>query len=245
MAKKQAVLVAKNISLTYEIKVARNNKTRWTKLSSAIIGHKKTIHALEDMSFQLNSGEIIGLVGDAGSGKSSLLETLGGAAKPNTGEIWAVDNPVLLNGSLAFFGQLSGSENIRLALLSMGVNKLRTTELSKEIVEAAKVKKIVHNPISSYSGTTKKKLMAEVAFAQNPRLLLIDQRIKLRGIQERTEFEDRIKSLAKAGCCIVMVGLPTAQIARLCTRMIWLDKGKIKEDGTVNRVLPLFRNRKK
>ena len=123
MAKKQAVLVARNISLSYEIKAARNNKTRWTKISSAIIGYKKTISALEDMSLQLNSGEIIAVVGDAGSGKSSLLETLAGAAKPDTGEIWAIENPVLLNGSFSFFGQLSGSENIRLTLLSMGVDK--------------------------------------------------------------------------------------------------------------------------
>jgi len=245
MAKKQAVLVARNISLSYEIKAARNNKTRWTRFSSAIIGYKKTISALEDMSLQLNAGEIIAVVGDAGSGKSALLETLGGAAKPDTGEIWAIENPVLLNGSFSFFGQLSGSENIRLALLSMGVGKSQITNLSRDIMEATKIRKLANNPISSYSGTTKKKLMTEVAFAQNPKLLFIDQRIKLRGIQERVEFEDRIKALAKSGCCILMVGLPTVAIDRLCTRMIWLDKGQIKEDGTVKRVLPLFRNRKR
>ncbi len=244
MAKKQPVLVAKDISLTYEIKALRHNKTRWTKFTSAIFGHKKTIHALEKMSIVLNSGEIICLVGSAGSGKSSLIETLGGAVKPDTGEIWAAGSPVVLNGNFTFFGQLSGLENIRLALLSMGINKFDTARLSKEVLEVAKIKKQAHNPISSYSSTTKKKLMLEVAFAQQPKVLLIDQRIKMRGVEEREEFEKRIKSLAKDGCCIVFVGLPIKQISRICSRMVWLENGQIKEDGTPARVVPLFRNRR-
>lgn len=244
MARKQPLLIAQDISLTYEIRTLRNNKSRWTKFTSSIVGHKKTIRALQNMSLQLNSGEIVAVVGIAGSGKSSLLETLGGAAKPDTGEIWAVEDPVLLQGSFATFGQLSGAENVRLALLSMGMNKSEATQLGREIIDSAKLKKIAHNPISSYSSTTKKKLMLEIALSQNPRILLIDQRIKLRGIDERTEFEDRIKSLAKSGCCVVFVGLPFSRITEICNRMIWLDQGQIKEDGTIKRVLPLFRNRK-
>ncbi len=244
MAKKTPVLVSKDISLSYQIKALRNNKSRWTKLTSSIVGHKKTINALQNMSLQLNSGEIICVVGNAGSGKSSLLETLGGAVKPTTGEIWAIEDPLLLNGAFAFFSQLSGVENIRLSLLSMGIPKEDLGPMSKAIIENAKINKIAHNPISSYSSTTKKKLMMEVAFSQNPKVLLIDQRIKLRGLEERTEFASRIKQLAKSGSCIVFVGLPLKQISELCNRMIWLDHGQIKEDGTVKRVLPLFRNRK-
>jgi ABC-type polysaccharide/polyol phosphate transport system ATPase subunit len=86
--------------------------------------------------------------------------------------------------------------------------------------------------------------MLEIALSQNPKILLIDQRIKLRGVEERTEFEDRIKSLAKSGCCVVFVGLTFNRVNELCNRMIWLDHGQIKEDGTIKRVLPLFRNRK-
>jgi|LakMenEpi03Aug12_release.lakeMendotaPanAssembly.Ray.scaffolds.fasta_scaffold164017_2 teichoic acid transport system ATP-binding protein len=244
MAKKQPLLIAKDISLTYEIRSLRNNKSRWTKFTSSIVGHKKTIRALENMSLQLNSGEIVAVVGIAGSGKSSLLQTLGGAVKPDTGEVWAVEEPVLLNGSFASFGQLSGAENVRLALLSMGMNKSGAAQLGRTILESAKIKKLAQNPISSYSSTTKKKLMLEIALSQNPKILLIDQRIKLRGVEERTEFEDRIKSLAKSGCCVVFVGLTFNRVNELCNRMIWLDHGQIKEDGTIKRVLPLFRNRK-
>jgi teichoic acid transport system ATP-binding protein len=244
MAKKQPVLIAKDISLTYEIKTQRNNRTRWTKITSSIIGHKKTIHALEKMSLQLNSGEIIALVGNAGSGKSSLLETLGGAVKPDSGEIWAIENPVLLNGNFASFGQLSGVENIRLALLSMGIRKTEATQLVREIIETSKIKKIAHNPVNSYSSSTKKKLMIEVALSQNPKILLIDQRIRMRGREERAEFEARIRDLAKSGCCVVFVGLSVTRTSQLCNRVIWLDQGQIKDDGTLKRVLPLFRNRK-
>lgn len=244
MAKKVPVLIAKDISLTYEIRALRDNRTRWTRLTSSIIGHKRTIHAVEKLSLQLNAGEVVGLVGMAGSGKSSLLETLGGAVKPDTGEIWATKNPVLLNGSFSFFGQLTGAENIRLALLSMGITKANEPALRKEIIERAKLKKISSNPLNSYSATTKKKLMAEIAFAQNPEVLLIDMRVKLRGQEERAEFESRVKSLAKSGSCVVFVGLSLAQISRMCNRMIWMDNGQIKEDGTVKRVLPLFKGRK-
>jgi len=244
MAKKSPVLIAKGISLNYQIKALRNNKSRWTKLTSAVLGHKKTINALQEMSLQLNSGEVICLVGNAGSGKSALIETLAGAVKPTTGEIWALENPFLINGSFAFFSQLSGAENVRLSLLSKGIEKEALGNMAKEIISSAKINKIAHNPISSYSSTTKKKLMMEVAFSQNPKVLLIDQRIKLRGVEERTEFQNRIKQLAKSGSCIVFVGLSPKEISDLCTRMIWLDHGQVKEDGTVKRVLPLFRNRK-
>ncbi len=244
MASKKPVLIAKDISITYEVKALRNNKTRWTKFTSAIIGHKKTIHAIEPSSIALNSGEIIALVGNAGSGKSSLLDGLGGAIRPASGEIWASERPVLLNGSFAFFGQLSGAENIRLALLSMGVTKSDCSRITREILENSKIKKMAHNPISSYSGTVKKKLMMEIAFALNPKILLVDQRVKLRTQEERNEFQNRIKQLAKSGSCIVFVGLPLVQVTKLCNRMIWLDQGNVKEDGTVKRVLPLFKSRK-
>lgn len=245
MAKKTPVLIAKEISLTYEIKALRNNKTRWTKLTSAIIGHKKTIEALKEISLSLNAGEIISVVGNAGSGKSSLLETLSGAVKPTTGEVWATENPVLLNGSFGFFGQLSGAENIQLALLSMGIEKEKASAISRRVIDDLKLKKIAHNPINSYSTTTKKRMMLEVAFAHNPRVLMIDQRIKLRGTEERKEFEEKIRSLAKSGSCIVFVGLPPRQLPDICNRVIWLENGQIKDDGTVKRVLPLFRNRKR
>ena len=244
MARKTPVLLAKDISVSYEINALRDNRTRWTKISSSIIGHKRTIRAIENLSLQLNAGEVIAIVGAAGSGKSSLLEALGGAVKPDTGEIWALENPILLNGSFSFFGQLSGAENIRLALLSMGISKSAEPQLRKDIIENASLKKIASNPLNSYSATTKKRLMAEIAFVQNPKVLLIDFRIKLRGQEERAEFESRIKALAKSGCCIVFVGLSLAQISKMCTRMIWLDNGQIKQDGTVKRVLPIFKGRK-
>jgi teichoic acid transport system ATP-binding protein len=245
MAKKTPVLVAKDISLNYEIKALRNNKTRWTKITSAIIGHKKTIEALKQISLNLNAGEIISVVGNAGSGKSSLLETLSGSVKPTTGEVWAIENPVLLNGSFGFFGQLSGSENIQLALLSMGTDKNEAITISRSLIENLKLKKIAHNPINSYSTTTKKRMMLEVALSHSPRILFIDQRIKLRGTDERKEFEEKIRGLAKSGSCIVFVGLPPRHLPDICNRVIWLENGQIKDDGTVKRVLPLFRSRKK
>lgn len=87
--------------------------------------------------------------------------------------------------------------------------------------------------------------MLEVAFAQRPKVLFLDQKLNLRGIEERTEFENRIKLLSKSGCCIVFVGLRPKQISQLCNRVIWLEQGQIKQDGTVNKVLPLYRKRKR
>ena len=244
MAKKTPVLIAKDLSFVYEIKALRNNKTRWTKLKSVVIGHKKQIKAIQDISLTLNSGEIIALVGNAGSGKSTLLENLSGGLRPTSGEIWASEQPVLLNGSFAFFGQLSGADNINLALLAMGKTKTEANELTKEIIESAKLKKIANHPLSSYPSTIRKKIVFEIAFAQNPKILLIDQRVKLRGQAEKEEFERRLKTIAKSGSCIVLVGMPLAQVSKLCNRMVWLDHGQVKEDGTIKRLVPIFKARK-
>lgn len=244
MAKKTPLLVAKDLTFVYEIKALRNNKTRWTKLKSVVVGHKKQILAIQDVSVSLNSGEIIALVGNAGSGKSTLLETLSGNLRPTAGEIWATEQPVLLNGSFAFFGQLSGADNIKLALLAMGKSTAESQLLTKEIIESAKIKKIAHHPLNSYPSTIRKKIVFEIAFAQKPKVLLIDQRLKLRGQAEKTEFLNRIKQLAKAGSCVVLVGMPLAQVSKMCNRMIWLDRGQIKDEGTVNRLLPIFKAKK-
>lgn len=241
MAKKTPVLSAQNLTFVYEIKSLRNNKNRWTKLKSVLIGHKKQIVAIQNLSLELNSGEIIALVGNAGSGKSTLLENLSGNLRPTSGEVWASEQPVLLNGSIAFFGQLSGADNIKLALLAMGKNKEESQALTKEIIETASIKKIANHPLNSYPSTIKKKIIFEIAFAFKPKILFIDQRLKIRGQEENLEFHKRIKELAKSGSCVVFVGMPLAQVSKLCNRMIWIERGQIKDDGTVKRLLPIFK----
>jgi ABC-type polysaccharide/polyol phosphate transport system ATPase subunit len=241
MAKKTPVLSTQDITYVYEIKALRNNKNRLAKLKSVVLGHKKQIVAIQNVSVELNAGEIISLVGNAGSGKSTLLENFSGNLRPTSGQVWALEQPVLLNGSIAFFGQLSGVDNIKLALLAMGKSKEESQALVREIIEMAHIKKIANHPLNSYPSTIRKKIIFEIAFAVKPKILLIDQRLKLRGQQEKLEFQKRIKALAKSGSCVVFVGMPLAQVSKLCNRMIWLDHGQIKDDGTVTRLLPLFK----
>ncbi len=227
-------------NVTKEYKIFRNNKER---LKDAFLPKHKTrrFHALKDISFSAYEGDIIGLVGINGSGKSTLSNILGGSVPPSDGTVIKNGevNVIAINSGLNT--QLTGLENIEFKLLLMGFNKREIKELTPKIIEFSELGEFIHQPVKKYSSGMKSKLGFAISVTINPDIIVIDEALSV-GDQTFTQ-----KSLAKmrefkeAGKTIFFVSHNLKQVEDFCSKIIWIEGGRIKEFGDAETVLANYR----
>ncbi len=188
--------------------------------------------ALSDISFTINRGEIVGLIGLNGSGKSTTLKVLAGVLTPTTGHV-AVRGSVapLIELGAGFDPELTAEENIFLNGSILGHPRSFMKEHFDEILNFAELRDFVHVPLKNFSSGMYSRLGFAVATVVRPDILLVDEALSVGDFQFQQKCEARIAEMIKQGVTIVLVSHSTGTIAKLCNRAIWLEHGKIKKDG--------------
>ncbi|CAB4543222.1 unannotated protein [freshwater metagenome] len=198
---------------------------------------RRVIEAVNGVSFETRRGEAIGVIGSNGSGKSTLLSALAGLIKPTSGEILVSSEPKLLGVGAVLLNGATGIRNIRLGCLALGMSSEELDDRVAEIVEFTGLGEAIDRPLKTYSAGMRARLHFAISTAVQPEILLVDEALAVGDKEFRKKSRAKIESLLANAGTLFLVSHSTNEIQRLCTRGLWLEKGKILADGPVTDVV--------
>jgi len=203
----------------------------------------KEFAALHDVNFELQKGEVLGLVGRNGAGKSTLLQLICGTLSPTTGRVLVQGRvAALLELGAGFNPEFSGKENIYLNASILGLSKAEIDARYDAIVDFSGIAEFIHQPVKTYSSGMYVRLAFSIATSVDPDILIIDEALSVGdGAFARKSF-DRIMRLKEKGATILFCSHSIYQIEALCTRAIWLEKGVVRLIGDPSTVVARYQN---
>lgn len=203
--------------------------------------HKEEIWALKNVSFSVEKGEIVGIIGRNGAGKSTLLKILSKITYPTSGNL-KVHGRVgsLLEVGTGFHDELSGRENIYLNGSILGMKKKEVQEKLDEIVSFSEVEKFLDTPIKWYSSGMRLKLGFSVAAHLNTEILFIDEVLAVGDVAFQRKCLDKMKELRDSGRTVIFVSHTMVTVEHLCPRALWIDNGELRQDGPTSDIIKKY-----
>ena len=207
------------------------------------LNKKEKFRALDNISFKVNKGEVLGIIGQNGSGKSTLLKTIANIFEPDSGSINSFGNKVgLLSLGAGFDNNLSGYENIFLSGMLLGYNKKYIKSIINEIIEFSELKEFIYKPVGTYSSGMYSKLSFAIAAFLEKDIILIDEVLSVGDIHFKEKISNKIKELiSDKEKTVIIVSHSISTVKDLCDRIIWLDEGKIMEQGEPKQILKEYK----
>jgi lipopolysaccharide transport system ATP-binding protein len=199
------------------------------------------VRALSDISFSLKSGERLGLIGSNGAGKTTLLRVLAGIYEPVTGHVRLHGSMnALLDPSLGMNPELTGRENIMLRGLYNGLSRPMLTRLEQDVIEFSELSDFIDLPMRIYSAGMAVRLGFALATAIRPRILLMDEWFLAGDAGFMEKARRRVEDMVRAADILVLSTHSDKIMREWCTRVMWLDKGRIRADGLAAEVLDQY-----
>ena len=195
------------------------------------IGHD-TFRALDEVTFRVDQGETLGIIGENGAGKSTLLRILAGIVRPDRGDC-RVEGRIstLLELGAGFDPECTGLENLRMQAALLGFSKSEINERRRAILEFADIGDFIRQPVKTYSSGMMVRLAFAIAVSAEPDVLIIDEALAVGDIFFQAKCFAKLKEYKNKGTTIVFVSHDLISVKKLCDRVIWLEKGKIREEG--------------
>jgi lipopolysaccharide transport system ATP-binding protein len=201
----------------------------------------KTFWALQNVSFQIAQGEVVGIIGRNGAGKSTLLKILSRVTEPTSGfaEIQGRVGSLLEVGT-GFHGELTGRENIYLNGAILGMRHAEIERKFDEIVAFAEVEKFIDTPVKHYSSGMYLRLAFAVAAHLEPEVLLVDEVLAVGDARFQKKCLNKMQDVGQQGRTVIFVSHDMSAVSRLCTRTVLLEEGKVLQDGPSQKVISAY-----
>lgn len=198
--------------------------------------------ALQDVSLEVAAGEMVGVIGRNGAGKSSLLRLAGGIGQPDRGRI-VVDGRLgaLIDLGAGFHPELTGRENVYMNGVISGLTRRQVSAILDEIVAFAELEEFIDSPVRTYSSGMQLRLAFAVAVHVQPEVLLVDEVLAVGDLGFQRKCLDRIEELRSQGAAILFVTHDLVQVQQICNRVIWLNKGRVAAWGPAEEVVSAYR----
>jgi lipopolysaccharide transport system ATP-binding protein len=233
------------ISVTNLGKAYKQYPNRWSRLVEWLTpGHapRHTLKwVLQDVSFSVNPGEAVGIIGINGAGKSTLLKMITGTTQPTTGSVHITGRvAALLELGMGFHPDFTGRQNVYMAgqLLGYGVEEI--TRLMPEIEAFAEIGDYIDQPVRVYSSGMQMRLAFSVATAHRPDVLIVDEALSVGDTYFQHKSFDRIREFGKQGTTLLIVSHDKAAIQSICDRAILLNAGTIAMEGDPEAVMDYY-----
>jgi lipopolysaccharide transport system ATP-binding protein len=201
----------------------------------------ESIWALKDVSFAIQEGEIVGIVGRNGAGKSTLLKVLSKITYPTSGRVRVRGRVAsLLEVGTGFHEELTGRENIQLNGSILGMKQREVEAKLDQIIEFAGVARFIDTPIKRYSSGMRLRLGFAVAAHLDPDVLIVDEVLAVGDAGFQKKCLSVMEDLRKGGRTVLFVSHNMAAVENLCSRGIWIDSGRVREDGPTHGVIASY-----
>lgn len=198
--------------------------------------------ALDNVSFDLERGRTLGLIGKNGAGKSTTLKLISGILKPTEGTIITRGNIVpMLELGAGFDLELTGRENIYLNGAILGYSKEYLESKFDEIVEFAEIEEFIDMSIRNYSSGMMARLAFSIASVVQPEILIVDEILAVGDIEFQEKSFNRMKELMSGGATVLFVSHDIDKIEEMCDEVIWLERGKIIDKGNAKEICDKYR----
>lgn len=197
--------------------------------------------ALKNVSFTVDKGEVVGLIGSNGAGKSTLLKVVSGVMKPTSGKVTVqgVISPMIELGA-GFDGNLTARENIYLNGAILGYSKKFLDSKFDEIVEFSELKDFLDVPVKNFSSGMTAKLAFSIATVVNPEILIVDEILSVGDIKFQEKSKHKMMEMIKGGTTVLYVSHSLDSIKDLCTKVVWLEHGKVVKIGDTEKVCDAY-----
>lgn len=227
-------IMVRNVTMEF-----RRAKDEATSLKELLIRSLRRNHryerfkALNDISFSVQKGEVVGLIGTNGSGKSTLLKIISGALIPTEGRVWVDRRKVqLLTLGTGFDPELTGRENVYLNGAIIGYTKSFIDSHYAEIVRFAELEGFMEEKVRNYSSGMVSRLGFAIATVQEtPEILILDEVLSVGDMFFRQKSEARIREMIHGGSTVLIVSHSPSVIRSNCTKAVWIEKGRLQGVG--------------
>ncbi|HDV1430371.1 TPA: O99 family O-antigen export ABC transporter ATP-binding subunit, partial [Escherichia coli] len=211
--------------------------SKWKRIFEKLTPGKAILHSkkwvLRNISFTINPGESVGIVGVNGAGKSTLLKLLTGTTQPTEGTIQICGRvAALLELGMGFHPDFTGRQNVYMSGLMMGLSREQISHLMPEIESFADIGNYIDQPVRIYSSGMQMRLAFSVATAYRPDILIVDEALSVGDSRFQAKCFSRIAEFKKAGTTLLLVSHSASDIVRHCDRAIFLKNGSIELDGS-------------
>jgi ABC-type polysaccharide/polyol phosphate transport system ATPase subunit len=218
----------------------RDSHTLRELASSLLKGHGfgHQFFALQNVSFSVDHGETVGIIGRNGSGKSTALKLIAGVTAPTSGEVYVVGrvSPLIELGA-GFHPDLTGRENVHLNGSILGMSGREVEEEFDSIVDFAELGEFIDTPVKRYSSGMYGRLGFAVAVHSNPDLLLVDEVLAVGDAFFQEKCLVKMREFQARGTTIVLVSHSPQLVTEFCSRAIWIDHGRLMADGPSEEVV--------
>lgn len=232
-----------DVSVTY--RTTSERKPTLTKTVVRLGRRERTvreIHAVRNVSFDLERGKVLGVVGVNGAGKSTLMRTVAGILPPTSGRVEVHGRvSTLLALGVGFNRELTGRENVVLGGLAAGLSREQLRRKYDEIVEFAELGDFMDLPMRTYSSGMYGRLAFSVAINMDPDILLIDEALSVGDARFKRKSFDRMRALCEEDRTILLVSHALRSIRQLCDEAIWIHGGELKMRGEPEAVIEAYR----
>ena len=236
----QPAIIVENVSKRFRA----YDSNRPTSFKEAVlqgmrrIGTKKAFWALDGVSFVVEKGIALGIVGRNGAGKSTLLRLIGGVGKTDSGHINVNGRlGALLDLTAGFHPDLTGRENVFITGIICGLTRKQVAERFDEIIAFAELERFIDSPVRTYSTGMQMRLGFSIIIHTDPEVLLVDEVLAVGDLAFQKKCMDRIRALKEKGCTLILVSHDTEQTRQICDRLLWLRGGRIVALGPPEEIL--------
>ena len=230
------------LKLSKAYKIYDNNKDRVKEILPFFKeSYHRDFYAVNNVSFSIKKGEIVGIIGKNGSGKSTILKLITGVLTPTDGVV-NVNGKIsaLLELGTGFNPEMTGIENIYLNGSIVGFSKREIDKKVSDILDFADIGDFIYQPVKSYSSGMFVRLAFAVAINIQPDILIVDEALAVGDMQFQMKCMSYMKRLFESGATVLLVSHDLASIKSLCTRAIYMDKGKVIKDGPSGDVVNFY-----